>query len=732
MKKIQRRLNLSSAIAIGIAGMIGSGIFVLPGIAVANTGSSVWLAYLCAAVCILPAVLSKSELATSMPNNGGTYVYIERAFGPLFGTISGIGLWLSLLLKSSFALVGFSAYLSIIIEINFPPEYLSILFLALIMLLNISGAKKVANVQLVIVIISLLGLGSILVIGTPNFDTSLMQPFFLNGKMGFITTVAIVYMSYAGVTKLAAIGGEVKNPSKNIPKAMIYTLLIITLLYVSITLILVGNIPIEEIENNISPIFTIANSLGGTYFGYAAAILGAITLISMANSGVLTASPFPFAMARDNLFPSLMGKIHPKYLTPISSIIATCIIMASVILILDVERIVKLASAFKVMMFIAVNSCVIVFRETSAQWYKPKYKSPLYPYIQIFGILSGLVLLFFLGFMSILSITGVAIIGSLIYFFYGKKTSRSGILQRYGQRTLHFLLHGKKTNYNELKTEFEESKETDIDDYLVSNAGVVIPLLGNEYSPEMLIEIGASLNEQESAQAIHITEVPNQTILDAINIENPKISSLKRKTSLIEKTKKTKINFECLVTHNLSNTIQGLSNQTHCDWLVLGWNGREHNGILVNNPIGWLVANVNSNFALYKDNGDRNINKILLALRPGKINEKYIKAVSKISHFYNASFTLLHVLSNNESEKEERVIRKESQNMLKTHTNKPNFILERSNKPIKMVSSIAAGYDLLVVGTPKKENFISILFGRGKDDFVENAPCSVLRLTIKK
>ena len=78
--------------------MLG-GIFVLPGIAAAKTGSSVWLAFLLAAICILPAVLSKSELATAMPTTGGAYVYIERALGPLMGTISGIGLWISLLLK---------------------------------------------------------------------------------------------------------------------------------------------------------------------------------------------------------------------------------------------------------------------------------------------------------------------------------------------------------------------------------------------------------------------------------------------------------------------------------------------------------------------------------------------------------------------------------------------------------------------------------------------------------
>ncbi|GIS21268.1 MAG: hypothetical protein CM15mP121_1200 [Bacteroidota bacterium] len=141
MKKLERTLSLPGAIAVSIGGML-SGIFVLPGLAVGITGSSVWLAFLVAALCILPAVLSKSELGTAMPKSGGTYVYIERAFGPLFGTIAGIGLWL-LLLKSSFSLVGLSAYLYVVVNIDEAyTKAIALLALLLIFLLNVFGLKR--------------------------------------------------------------------------------------------------------------------------------------------------------------------------------------------------------------------------------------------------------------------------------------------------------------------------------------------------------------------------------------------------------------------------------------------------------------------------------------------------------------------------------------------------------------------------------------------------------------
>ena len=178
MKKLQRTLSLPGAIAVSVGGML-SGIFVLPGLAVGITGSSVWLAFLVSALCILPAVLSKSELATSMPKSGGTYVYIERAFGPLFGTISGLGLWLSLLLKSAFSLVGLSAYLYVLIEIDSSlTKGIALFSLLLILLLNIFGVKKVEKTQLIIVSISVLSLICIVFFGFGSFDASLTEPVF--------------------------------------------------------------------------------------------------------------------------------------------------------------------------------------------------------------------------------------------------------------------------------------------------------------------------------------------------------------------------------------------------------------------------------------------------------------------------------------------------------------------------------------------------------------------------
>lgn len=732
MKKLERSLSLTSVVAISIGGMLGSGIFVLPGLAAAKTGSSVWLAYLLAAICILPAALSKSELATAMPSSGGTYVYIERAFGPLFGTIAGIGLWLSLLFKSAFALVGFGAYLNVLVSLA-PgvTKYIALIFLGVILFLNILGVKKVGKVQIVIVSISLISLALILIFGLPKTSAALLDPFLLKGSTGLFSTVAFVYISYAGVTKVAAIAGEIKNPSKNLPRAMILSLFIMTTIYVVVAFVLVGNLPLQELKTDISPIYTIAELLGGKVIGYIAAIVGVITLISMANSGVLAASRFPFAMARDKLLPDFMAKIHSKYLTPVVTISMTCLAMAMVILFLDVEKIAKLASAFMVMMFILVNACVIVLRETSAQWYAPPYKSPLYPFVQLFGITSGIVLLVLLGLGPLLAIIAIFAIGFLIYFYFGKNATRTGILRKYGHRPALYLFYKRKGKGQITYRNNQAGILQNLDGKLASDAGVVVPLLGNETSPEMLVEIAAAINKRDKIQAVNITEVPNQTFLDAMVEENPKIASLERRISQLSVSKNLKIDFEAAVTHEISDTIHELSNQTHCDWLVMGWNGRAHNGILVSNPIGWLLTHINSDFALFKDVGVRHIGKVLLALRPGRKDKNFIAVADRICSFYGASLTLLHVVHEKVGDAEVEAMRTNSIKLLQKVPTKSTVLIEKSNDTLNIIAHTSASYDLLILGTPQKDNWISVLFGTGKDKYTEKSVCSVLRLTMK-
>lgn len=721
MKKLERTLSLPGAIAVSIGGML-SGIFVLPGLAVGITGSSVWLAFLVAALCILPAVLSKSELGTAMPKSGGTYVYIERAFGPLFGTIAGIGLWLSLLLKSAFSLVGLSAYLYVVVNIDEAyTKAIALLALLLIFLLNVFGLKKVEKTQLFIVSVSIISLIVITVLGFNSFDSILTEPVFSDGSNGFIAGVAFLYISYAGVTKIAAIAGEIKNPAKNLPLTMIISLFLITTIYCFVALALVGNVEASILATDIKPIHTLFQTIGGNTFGLIAGVVGVLTLMSMANSGVLASSRFPFAMSKDGLLPSYLAGINSKFMTPVSAILTTSTLIALAIIFLDVVKIAKLASAFKVLMFIFNELTVIVLRETNAQWYKPTFKSPMYPFVQIFGILSGIVLLAFLGVMPVVSVIGVVVLGFLIFLVYGSKSDRSGVASSYG------ILSFFRKDASKIREYSEEIDNTE--DAITTKAEVVVPLLGDETSPETLVEMAAALKSTNEVQAFDITEVPNQTDSSVFMEDSPESTSLKRRIKRLSDSKDLNVGFEAVVTYELSQTINKLSSQESCEWLVMGWEARPNSGIFISNPIGWLLANINSNLALFKDNGARYIGKVVLALRPGRKDKNFIGIANNICKYYGATLTLLHVVPENSRTTE--TIKHRSEEKLKQSKVSANVQVVKSSKPVDTIAEISASYDLLILGTPEKDNWIKVLFGGGKDKFTERAACSVLRITLK-
>ncbi len=736
MKKLERSLSLTSAVAIALSAMLGSGIFVLPGLAAAKTGPSIWLAYLLAAICVLPAVLSKAELATAMPTSGGTYVFVEKTFGPMLGTISGLGLWLSLVLKSAFALVGFGAYLSIVTDS--PLKQTSLTLLIVITILNIVGVRKVGQTQVALVAVTVIGLLVVVFGGIFQVDMNNFEPFLSNGNFGLASAVGLVYMSFAGVTKIAAIAEEVKDPGRNLPIAMMLSLFGVALIYIAVTFVLAGNVPQSELAGDVRPIYTLATVIGGTWAGYAAALLGIITMTSMANSGLLAASRFPFAMSRDNLLPKMFGSVHPQFLTPVSCIFLTALAMTGAIVLLDIEGIVKLGSAFMAMMFLLVNASLIILRETAVQWYKPRFRAPFYPWAQIFGIISGIVLLFMLGKDAGFGAIAVTLAGVAVYIFYGRhQSNQSGVLKLYFRRALTFIFNRSKHDRAQalkvakiLKTAIEEKEASATSgSWPVQHAPVVVGLLGKERSSETLVEVGAALANGELVEVVHVTELPYQTVLDAMLEEEEVIQSLQRRITAMSQDKNHKVHFDAVVTHDLVETIHDIGDRLHCDWLVLAWEGRSGQGLFVRNPIGWLITHLSCNLALFRDAGVRYVREILVYTEHGPHDALVAATADHLAEIYSAQLTFVCVVSEGIDEqkiKEETDYVIELKNLCKCSS---KSLVISGKDPTNAIIQASIGYDLLVCGSPAKESLRQVILGTQHDKLTEGAACSVLRLT---
>ena len=432
---LDRSLGLYPTMMISMGAMIGSGIFVLPALGYKKAGPAVILAYVLAALVVLPAALSKAEMATAMPESGGTYLYIDRALGPLFGTVAGIGAWFSLVFKSSFALVGLGAYLLLFAPLSQGAVVPVALALgALVVVLNISGTELSGQIQAVIVTLVVASLAVYTINAGVTLDSARFTPFATEGNVGVVTAAAFVFVSYAGVTKVASVAEEVKDPGRNLPRAILGSMAIMTVLYVAVVGAIVGLSDPEILTKggpgetaSLTPMADGAGLLLGGFGVLFISVVAIVALTSMANAGILSSSRFPLAMSRDDLLPAPLSRIDPRFRTPRNAVLLTGAVLLTLIAFVPVIELAKLASAFQILVFSVINLALVAFREADVPSYEPEFTAPGYPYVQVFGFLAGLGLLTQMGAVPILGAAGIIAGSALIYLLYGRsRTDRTG------------------------------------------------------------------------------------------------------------------------------------------------------------------------------------------------------------------------------------------------------------------------------------------------------------------
>ncbi len=461
-EKLDKNLTLFDVYAISTGAMFSSGFFLLPGIAAAETGPSVILAYLVAGLLILPAMLSMAELSTAMPKAGGAYYFLDRSLGPLAGTVGGLGTWLSLVFKSAFALIGMGAYLAIFFDLPIKPlaAALTVAFAAL----NIFGAKETSGLQRVLVTVLLAVMAYYLVEGlvyTSGRSVSELElqftPFLPFGGRGLLSTIGLVFVSYAGLTKVASVAEEVRDPDRNIPLGMILSLGTATLVYVVGVFVMVAVLEPDALRSDLTPVATSGEMFMDWLpepFGLILIVVAAIAAFaSTGNAGILSASRYPLAMARDRLVPTPFSKLG-RFGTPTLSILVTAGLMILIIFGLSEEGVAKLASAFQLLIFALLNLAVIIMRESGIPSYAPGYRSPLYPWMQVAGIVFSVLLIAEMGNLSILFTAGIVLIGIGWYFYYARQyVAREGAIYHLFARLGKFRYDGLDS---ELHTILEE------------------------------------------------------------------------------------------------------------------------------------------------------------------------------------------------------------------------------------------------------------------------------------
>ena len=435
-QKLKKELGLFDVYAIATGVTLSAGFFLLPGLAAVGVGSGLPLAYLLAGLLIFPGLVSMAELATAMPRAGGVYYFLDRSMGPLMGTVGGFGTWIALSLKSAFALIGIGAYLRLFLpEVNI--GLISAGFAIAFGLINILGAKKSTSFQSVMVLGLLTLLAWFTGIGLINIEPANLGGMFGPDPGSLVSTAGLVVVSYMGLTQVASVAEEVRNPERNIPLGMFLAFGTALLVYTLGTAVMVGVVSADVLAQDggdLTPVATVARVLVGPWGAILMTAAAVLAFSSVANAGILAASRYPLAMSRDNVLPRLFSKIQARG-APVYAIFATVGLILMFVLLLDANRVAKLAGAFQLMMFGLSCLAVIVMRESRIESYDPRFRSPFYPWLHILGVLAPFWLIVEMGILPSVFTGGLITFGAMWYNYYAReRVDREGAIYHVFER----------------------------------------------------------------------------------------------------------------------------------------------------------------------------------------------------------------------------------------------------------------------------------------------------------
>ncbi|MHC5155007.1 MAG: amino acid permease, partial [Planctomycetota bacterium] len=506
--QLSRTLGLWDVFSIATGAMISSGLFVLPAIVYRLGGPSIIASYMLASLLILPSVFAKAELATAMPRSGGTYFYVKRSIGGLWGLFCGLSDWFSLAMKSAFAIMGIALFSGMFSQYAFSYELdeaaLKIIAVVCCLLfggMNWVSVKSTARFQNLLVLYMLVVLSAFVVMGVSSVKMGRFEPFVSpdasHGKWTILALAGAVFVSFGGLTKVTTIAEEVHHPGKRLPTGMLLAWAVVSLFYTAVVFVTIGVLDSTALAASDAPISTAAGAFMGTTGVVLLTLAALAAFVTTANGGILAASRSPMAMSRDHLLPAGLAKVSDRFGTPAHSILITCGLMILSIIFLELELLVKTASALLLLMFLMDNVSVILMRQSKIQTYRPKFKVPFYPYLPIATIVVYVVLLVKMGVVP-LCISGGFLVASAVWYklYAAKRAQRDSAVMHVVQQVTDREIKS-PTLENELRDILFERDNIIADrfDHLLSDC-TIFDLKGAKQAQELFEQAAAVFSEK--------------------------------------------------------------------------------------------------------------------------------------------------------------------------------------------------------------------------------------------
>jgi len=442
--ELERTIGLTGGLAIGIGTMIGAGIFVFPGLAGGEIGTAASASFAVGGVIALLVALPTSELATAMPRSGGGYYFISRGLGTLAGTVIGLSLWLGLVFATAFYLVGLGYYaLDALAQVGLAVgagsdavvSVIAVLAGVAFTVLNVTGTENAAKLQngivalLLSMLVAFLGFGLLEAFGLVAVDTPPGQAANVWGAGPVLSVAALVFTSYLGFAQVATVAGEMKDPGRNLPLAMVGSVVTVTVLYV-LTIFVATNIFTRDalLAAGETAMVEVGRALLGPAGALVIIVGGLLATMSSANASILSTSRAIYGVSKDALLPRWASRINLRYGTPhvaLGMAGGPVVVLAATG---QVELLAEVASFLHLIMYGLMCVALVAIRRDRPAWYDPDFVVPGGPVIPVLGALASFGLIAFMNRLSIL--VGIAVIAATAgwYFYYARDVSLKGAL----------------------------------------------------------------------------------------------------------------------------------------------------------------------------------------------------------------------------------------------------------------------------------------------------------------
>jgi len=433
MAELKRNVGTFGAASVGIANIIGAGIFVLSGVAAGIAGPAVILSFLIAGLIAMLTALSAAELSSFIVETGASYAYTKKAFGRFWSFLVGWFKYFDYMVGGAAVSVGFAAYLTSLLGLEgATPMLIAAITLPIVLcILNILGVKEATRTTSIMVLIKIFAIVLLLMVGgyylSQHFDVGHYTPFFATGFGGMLNGAAVIFFVFIGFNTVTMMSEETKNPQKTIPKALMLAFAITFVLYMCIAFLLIGVLNWDEESGDAHPLGSIAaivseNQMFFDFISFSALIASGSVVLS----SILGGTRASFAMGRDRLLPHHFDKISKKFGTPYFSIIVggAIIVIFAGIFYNDIDTIASIVNFGSLFTYLFVNLSLIKLRKSKPEIERP-FKVPLYPVVPIVGAASCIGLMYFLSDSAKIVSIVYAVIGLAIFYFAFRKPKKT-------------------------------------------------------------------------------------------------------------------------------------------------------------------------------------------------------------------------------------------------------------------------------------------------------------------